>query len=296
MTDNNSAVLAQEPQEISFQEEMQREMVLQARKKVLEKKIFSGIQEFSRSCIHEKFYKVTNKGRKEYIQIQWRHFILREHEKDKDVITTVRQTKGQTIRGTKYVKDVDVQQTTIHYDYISAEDHDGNLHNFRLQDMQLDKLPRDHIITLGWVYHSKTNSDKNDVVSEGSVLGQNWDGELQPTIIVVHPQAESDGLSSAQWMKAEKFQDAIADNGIGFWHLAWLLPIASCFMMGARYFENVGFALSAIGIGVAGIVKAIRYFQLKKQMGTFSEWLSDEIKGFTSKSEGLMTSIISKLQ
>lgn len=289
----NNAVLAEE---LSIQEEMQQEMMLQARKKVLEKKVFAGIQDISRSGIHEKFYKVTNKGRKEYIQIEWRHFILREHEKDKDVITTVSQTKGRTSRGNSYVKDVDVKQTTIHYDFITAEDSGGNKHTFRLQDMNLEKLPRDHMISLGWVYHSGTQPDNSDVVSEDGALGQNWEGELQPTIIVAHPEAESNSTSVAQWMKAEEFQRFIADSGIGWWHLAWVLPVASCFFMGGRYFENTGWVLSAIGLGVAAVVAIIRKVQLGKQIETFSEWLRGEISDFSSKSEGLVASIVSKLQ
>lgn len=282
--------------ELSIQDEMHQEMMLQARKKVLEKKVFAVIQDISRSDIHEKFYKVTNKGRKEYIQIEWRHFILREHEKDKDVITTVSQRKGRTSRGDSYVKDVDVKQITIHYDFITAEDSDGNTHTFRLQDMNLEKLPRDHMISLGWVYHSDTQPDNSDLVSEGGALGQNWKGELQPTIIVAHPKAESNGTPVAQWMKAEDFQKFIADSGIGWWHLAWVLPVASCFFMGGRYFENTGWILSAIGLGVAAVVAIIRKVQLGKQIKTFSEWLRGEISDFCSRSEGLVASIVSKLQ
>ena len=225
---------------------------------------------------------MTNKGRKEYIQIEWRHFILREHEKDKDVITTVSQRKG----GNSYVKDVDVKQRTIHYDFITAEDSDGNL----------KKLPRDHMISLGWVYHSDTQPDNSDLVSEGGALGQNWKGELQPTIIVAHPKAESNGTRVAQWMKAEEFQKHIANSGIGWWHLAWVLPVASCFFMGGRYFENTGWILSAIGLGVAAVVAIIRKVQLGKQIKTFSEWLRGEISDFCSRSEGLVASIVSKLQ
>lgn len=289
-------VLAQENMELSIQEEMQQEMMVQARKKLLEKKAFSGIQNITRSNVHEKFYKVTNKGRKEYIQIEWRHFILREHEKDKKVITTVSKTKGYTSHGNSYVKDVNVNQRTIHYDFIFADDIDGKKHTFRLQDMNLQKLPRDHIISLGWVYHSATLPENEDVVSEGGVLGQNWNGEFQPTIIVAHREAESNGKSLAQWMKAEEFQKLIADSGLGWWHLAWALPVASCFFMGKRYFENTGWVLSAIGLGVAAVVAIIRKFQLDKQIKTFSEWLRVEISGFSSKSEDIVASIVSKLR
>lgn len=263
-------------------DEVAQEIKRSAEAKLIRQGLLKELGAKFASETHEKFFSVTQKGKKCHLSVKWQPYIIDDHNKDKEVTTQVTQRKGTTRNGNSYVKDVDVKHTTTHYDYIDAYDINGELCKFRLVDLDLDKLKTGQVVSLGWLMNSDSQTQGGDIIETGSVYGQAWDGNRQPSLIVQHQDTERTPEYAFQALKASAFHNAIHTHSIGTWHLLW---VGGLVYLGFDLYSrkiDFGWPVLAATAGVALLIKGIRYFNSTKPLKQFDEWyrksLNDEAK------------------
>ncbi|KXI27684.1 hypothetical protein [Paraglaciecola hydrolytica] len=259
--------------------------------KAIKKKLFNDIHVLQKSDIFSKYYNSKGKGKKENMQIEWKHFIVEEHEKDKTSRTIVNQRKGTTRNGNSYVKDVNVKTIVTQYDYIKVKNDKNEVFNYRLVDLNMAKLSVGQIVSLGWIYHKQGENQPDSVIEQGASFGQMWQDDVQPMVCVHHSDGEKSHELTYQGMSARDLFDHVHSNSIGLWHLLWILPIILMFNIN---WKNDNEALMVLWLVGGGIVSAItmaikRHRNGDKMFKTFLAWYDTSAKhAFKVGSEALL--------
>ena len=136
------------------------------------------------------------------------------------------------------------------------------------------------MVSLGWLYHKRAESETNDVISSGNVFGQSWNDTTQPSVIVHHSDTESGHELLGQGVPSEQLFNVVHSNSIGWWHLPWVLATAFMFMGDYNSDAEIVTALTQLGIGFSvsiGMVIA-RHVKGGKMKAAFNTWLTDEYR------------------
>ncbi|UUO23208.1 hypothetical protein FGD67_08270 [Colwellia sp. M166] len=260
-------------QTIGIDPEVHKEMLAQASITVKRKKLLKNLQDIVAGTVHEKFLNAKGNGKKVYAQIQWKHYFIDDHEKDKTTQTHVSKTTGFTNRGNSYVKDVNVSTTTTHYDYVDVIDTKDHKSTYRLVDCQLDKLKAGQVISLGWVNKSEQPLVDEQCSEDSGPIGQSWGENIQPSIFVSHLDPKGGSESNWQALASEEFNDSFISSSIGKWHLLWLTPVV---LSVANFQEELLISGSVIALSAMIVVKVARSIKAGKQFKLFKEWYRNE--------------------
>lgn len=259
---------------------VQQEMKQAAMAKIIKKGVFEAVQSIKKSLPHVKYYNSKGKGKKETIQIEWGHYVIEEHEKDKSSRNVVHKRTGMDRRGNSYVKDVDVRTITTHYDYLTVKDATGERLKFRLINRGLNKLAKGQIISLGWLHHKKSQQEEQDVIKYGTSFGEQWNNETQPTVFVYHDDTDMGQDINYENVPAEELFNIVHSNSIGWWHLLWIAGVVNLPMFLSGSGGTAALIIGAIfsGIPIVGsIAKVIsRQSAGKKMLTQFENWLKEE--------------------
>lgn len=263
---------------IDVQSLVEGEMKQIALAKIIKKSIFETLQKTQQSDVYTKFYNSKGKGKIESVQVKWQHFVVQEHEKDKSSRNVVTKRKGVTRKGHTYVKDVDVQTVVTHYDYLTVKDASGNIAKFRLVDLDLKKISSGQLVSLGWLYHKRAESETTDVIASGNVFGQSWNDTTQPSVIVHHSDTESGHELVFQGIASDTLFNVVHSNAIGWWHLPWVLATAFMFMGDIKSDAEVVTAFTQLGIGFSVSIGMSIAHHVKggKMKAAFKTWLRGE--------------------
>lgn len=259
-----------------------------AKIQVAKQKFLEQIKSERQSDLHEKFYHSTEHKEKEHLVIRWQHFIVDEHEKDKQITTTVNKSRGVTTRGQTYVKDVNVQQHTTYYDYLDVKDEEQRVHKFRLIDLDLAKIKSGQLISLGWVVHQRSETPPVDLIKSGIDLGQTWENEIQPSLIVMHDDKERSSEYTYQVMVPKKFHDLIHSSSIRWWHLAWIAGVGLGFMADRA---ETGFTIAGIGAAISLGVFFYRQSKGAVMLKAFDQWYKQSAIDLNNKGKQLIQKV-----
>ena len=260
-------------QTMGIDPEIHKEMLAQASIAVKRKKLLKSLQEIVAGNVHENFFNAKGSGKKVYAQIQWKHYFIDDHEKDKTTQTHVSKTTGFTNRGNSYVKDVNVSTTTTNYDYVDVIDMEDHKSTYRLVDCRLDKLNSGQVISLGWVNKSEQPLVDEQCSADAWQIGQSWGESIQPSIFVSHLDPKGGTESNWQALASEEFKDSFISSSIGKWHLLWLTPVVLS-VLGFR--EELLITSSVIALSTMMIVKIARSIKAGKQFKLLKEWYRNE--------------------
>jgi len=264
-------------------------MAQNAKKQLVREGLLKTLVDHKLSKVHEKYYSSTGKGKKEFIAMEWRHFIVEEHEKDKSVTTHVSKQKGRTRGGTSYVKDVNVSQTTTYYDFIEAKNADGDIENFRLVDLDLKKIKSGQLISLGWIVHGRGEQAPVNLKETSSQIGQTWQDKTQPSMIVFHSDNEKSHSYSYQGLASFKFHEHFHSSAIGLWHGLWLFGLTGAYALYNARSEGAAIGLFAATVISSLIIKGVRVLKGKPMLAEFDNWYEDSIKAMSEEgSEALL--------
>lgn len=251
--------------------EIHKEMLAQANISVKRKKLLKSLKDIVVGKVHEKFFNSKEEGEKIYAQVEWKHFFIDDHDKDKTIQTHVSKSTGGTSNGGRYVKDVNVSTTTTHYDYINVIDLDDNKSTFRLVDCSLTKLNPGQVISLGWVKKSNSSLTDDVLSADAWQVGQTWSDDVQPSIFVSHEDPKGGNEINWQALASSEFKDLFISSKLGKWHMLWLAPAISLLGMPSSLL-----IASLATIITLTTVKVIRNKKADEQLELFSEWYRNE--------------------
>jgi len=243
--------------------ELVRQAELEVGKKNLCLKL--GSIEFGKS--YSNYINTSNSGKKISLQIKWQHGILADHYKDMDVSVST----SNTYRGTGSSRRVTNTQTHVNetkYDFIDFIDHDENEKKYRLTDTFLDKIKAGSVMSLGTILFSYEGLDDEGMVVDPVTLGQEWDGEIQPSIIVSYGTGKSSPVHEE--VHSSWFEKYIVSTSIGYWHLCWVLAVVCMFWDGHRTDTDVVIIGSLLGVSL--LVKLVRLFKKSGHVKNFKSW------------------------
>lgn len=112
------------------------------------------------------------------------------------------------------------------------------------------------------MFHHRSNTPVTDATITGSEIGQIWSNQVQPCVILAHPDPERPKNIDyvAKNLSRSEFNSLLSSTTIGWWHLAWLtVPLG-----------GIGFLII--------IVKTIQhYLKQTKYYEDFNDWHAQQV-------------------
>jgi len=269
------------------EKELAMEQASVAKGNIVRKRAVEALNGLPPSPVHKKFFNSQCRGKKISTQIVWHAFSVVDHWKDKKHINQVQQQKATINRGLlrkseTVVTDVKVNTVTVNYDFLKVRSVSGEVHEYRLTDMNLKKFSSGDIIILGWLSIAEEGS-------EAIEYGQKYEDKVQPCAYLTSKSSNGSG-DFAGWIQPKQFHKFVHSNTIGWFNLIWMGGIAGFFLLDTNYNWQLLAACFAytITLGIARIVKG------RPMKRAFDKWYKSSIARACENRQQIMAKLHAK--